>query len=122
MARIRTIKPELFTHEALYEAEQQSKLPLRLAFAGLFTCCDREGRFRWRPRQLKLNILPYDENIDFESVLEALVINGFIVKYKINNQYYGCFPSWHKHQRVNNKESQSDLPSLDEGEIISVTH
>jgi hypothetical protein len=64
MARIRTVKPELFRHDSLFEAEQECQLPLRLAFIGLFTCCDREGRFRWRLRQLKLDVLPYD-SIDF---------------------------------------------------------
>ena len=34
--RIRTIKPEFFTHEILYEAEIRFKLPLRVAFAGLW--------------------------------------------------------------------------------------
>jgi hypothetical protein len=122
MTRIRTVKPELFSHEALFEAEQQTKLPLRLAFIGLLTCCDREGRFRWRPRQLKLNILPYDDSIDFEAVLEALVVYGFVVKYQVDNQYYGYFPSWHKHQRVNNKEAESDLPAVSDDQIISVLH
>lgn len=53
MSRIRTVKPELFKHEELFDAEQNSKLPLRLAFIGLFTVADREGRFKWRPRTLK---------------------------------------------------------------------
>ena len=57
MARIRTIKPEFFRHEALFEAEHRAGLPLRLAFAGLWTAADREGRFKWRPRQLKLDVL-----------------------------------------------------------------
>jgi hypothetical protein len=34
--RIRTIKPEFFHHEGIYEAELQSNLPLRLAFIGLW--------------------------------------------------------------------------------------
>jgi len=122
MTRIRTIKPELFAHESLYEAEQQSNLPLRLAFIGLLTCCDREGRFRWRPRQLKLNVLPYDENIDFEAILNCLVIHGFVIKYEVNQQHYGCFPSWHKHQRVNNKEAGSELPAVEEGQVVVIKY
>ncbi|GAA4169527.1 hypothetical protein [Shinella granuli] len=80
MARIRTIKPEFFKHEGIFDAEQETGLPLRLAFAGLWTQCDREGRFAWRPRQLKVDILPYDE-LDFLRVLDALATRGFIVKY-----------------------------------------
>ena len=48
MARIRTIKPEFFRHEALYEAEHETGLPLRVAYAGLWTAADREGRFQWK--------------------------------------------------------------------------
>lgn len=112
MARIRTVKPDLFRHEALFEAEIETKLPLRLAFIGLFTTCDREGRFKWKPKTLKLDVMPYDE-IDFSRVLEALVAHGFIVKYDFENELYGCIPSWLKHQVINNKESKSLLPSID---------
>ena len=45
MARIRTIKPEFFRHEGLYELEQETGFAIRVAFAGLWTACDREGRF-----------------------------------------------------------------------------
>jgi hypothetical protein len=55
--RIRTIKPELFRHEGLFDLEIETKLPIRVAWMGLFTCSDREGRFPWRPRVLKTMIL-----------------------------------------------------------------
>lgn len=110
MARIRSIKPEFFRHEALYEGERQTKLPLRIAFAGLWTAADREGRFRWAPRQLKLDCLPYDE-CDFSRVLDALLTRGFIVKYEVEGREVGCIPSWHTHQVINNREKASDLPA-----------
>ncbi len=117
MAKIRTVKPELFRHEALFTAEKKTKLPLRLAFIGLFSCCDREGRFRWRPRQIKLDVLPYDE-IDMEEVLNALSSEGFLIKYQVKKEFYGCIPSWHKHQHINIREAASLLPSAEEGRII----
>ena len=113
MARIRTIKPEFFRHEGLYEAEIKYQLPLRISFAGLWTACDREGRFKWKPRALKLDVLPYDE-LDFSRVLDALATCGFIVKYEKDGEDYGCIPSWHTHQVINNRESESILPSLEE--------
>ncbi|NKJ03457.1 hypothetical protein [Rhizobium sp. SG741] len=109
MSRIRTIKPEFFTHEDLFEAEHQTSLPLRLAFAGLWTQCDREGRFAWRPRQLKVAVMPYDE-VDFSRVLDALLTRGFVVKYTSGNRDFGFIPSWHRHQVINNRERASDLP------------
>jgi len=110
MSRIRTVKPELFKHEELFDAEINSKLPLRLAFIGLFTCCDREGRFKWRTRRLKLDILPYD-NIDMAAVLDQLVNYGFIKKYAHQGQWYGSIPTWSKHQQINNREIASDIPA-----------
>lgn len=113
MARIRTVKPELFRHEALFEAEIKNKLPLRLSYIGLFTACDREGRFKWKPKTLKLDVLPYDD-VDFLRVLDALVTHGFIVKYEFEGDQFGCIPTWSQHQVINNRESTSLLPSLEE--------
>jgi hypothetical protein len=109
MARIRTIKPEFFRHEALFEAERATGLPLRLAYAGLWTAADREGRFKWKPRELKLDCLPYDE-VDFAAVLDALHQCGAVVKYAFEGAEYGHIPSWHKHQHINQREAQSTLP------------
>jgi len=117
MPRIRTVKPELFRHEALFEGECAYKLPLRLAFIGLFTCCDREGRFRWRPKQLKLDVFPYDD-MDMEEVLNALVKSGFVVKYSHHTETYGCIPSWKKHQQINVREVLSVIPEFEENNIF----
>lgn len=109
MARIRTVKPDFFRHETLFECEQKSALPVRLAFAGLWTAADREGRFVWSPRALKLDCLPYDD-VDFAAVLDALAEYGFICKYEVDGKQYGYIPAWSKHQHVNQREAQSILP------------
>lgn len=109
MARIRTVKPELFKHEALFDAERETGLPLRVAYIGLFTVADREGRFHWRPRALKTDVLPYDE-IEFSRVLDALATRGFVCRYASQGAEYGFIPSWHRHQVVNNREAPSELP------------
>ena len=113
MARIRTVKPDLFRHETLFEAEQRTKLPLRLAYIGLFTACDRDGRFKWKPKTLKLDVLPYDE-IDFSRVLDALATRGFVVRYASPQGEIGWIPSFTRHQVINNRESDSQLPPPDE--------
>jgi hypothetical protein len=110
MARIRTVKPELFKHEELFDLEKQTGLPIRVAFMGLFTCADREGRFKWRPRALKLDILPYD-NVDFDCVLDSLASTGFIEKYEVDGEQYGWIPTFSKHQSINLREAQSTLPA-----------
>lgn len=109
MARIRTVKPELFKHEDLYELEQETALPVRLSFIGLFCVADRKGRFKWRPRQLKLDVLPYDL-IDFGEVLEALAKGGFVQKYEANGETFGVITNFEKHQVINKREAQSALP------------
>lgn len=124
MSRIRSIKPEVAQHEKLFEVEKSTGLPIRLAFILLWTQCDKEGRFRWEPRRLKLNVLPWD-NLDFESVLNALWQYGFIKKYRVSDEFvstqsrlryspdtdcFGYVPSWHVHQRVRTDEAASFLP------------
>jgi 5-methylcytosine-specific restriction endonuclease McrA len=109
VARIRTIKPGFFRHVALYDAEKETGLPLRVAFAGLWTCADREGRFRWQPRELKLDCLPHDD-VDFSRVLDALEAADFVRRYEANGETFGFVPSWSKHQVVNVREAKSALP------------
>jgi hypothetical protein len=111
VARIRTIKPELAAHEGLFDLEQEAGLPVRFAWCMLFTVADREGRFQWRPRTLKAQILPHDD-IDFSRVLDAWVTRGFIVKYRVGDAWYGCIPTFSKHQVINNREAKSDLPPI----------
>lgn len=109
MPRIRTIKPEFFEDEKLFDAEIEENLPLRVAYAGLWTEADREGRFEYRARKLKKNVLPYDD-VDFSRVLDALITRGFIVKYEVDGRVFCAIRSWHRHQVVNNRERESDIP------------
>jgi hypothetical protein len=109
--RIRTIKPEFFMHDGLHDLEKESALPVRIAFVGLWCAADREGRFRWEPRRLKAQILPYDE-CDFSRVLDALTTRGFLVKYRVRDAWFGAIPTWKKHQIINNKERASELPQM----------
>lgn len=102
MPRIRTVKPTLFQHGALFDAEAATGLPLRLAYIGLWTQCDRRGCFHWRPRELKLNVLPFD-SCDFGAVLDALAQHGFLRKYGDSNEF-GHVITWERHQIPNIKE------------------
>lgn len=112
MARIRTVKPELFRHEGLFDLEAELGVPVRLAWIGLFTIADREGRFKWRPRAIKAEVLPYDD-VDFSRVLDALVTRGFLVKYANAGNEYGWIPTFGAHQIINNRERNSECPAYD---------
>ena len=107
--RIRTIKPEFFTHEELFDLERETGLPIRLSFVGLWCAADREGRFKWEPRRLGVQICPYDE-IDFSRVLDALTTRGFIQKYASLTGVFGVIPTFLTHQVINNRERESELP------------
>ena len=76
--RIRTYKPEFFTHPLLADLDRISQLPVRISLMGLWSCSDREGRFKWDDRRLGAQILPY-EQIDFEMILNILAENEFII-------------------------------------------
>jgi hypothetical protein len=89
-----------------------------LAFIGLWCACDREGRFKWDARRLGVQILPYD-NIDFEIILDILHENSFIEKYEVDGKTYGCVPSFHRHQVINNREQESYLPSYHQPDLFS---
>ena len=116
--RIRTVKPEFFTHADLADLDKISQLPIRLSFLGLWCCCDREGRFKWDARRLGVQILPYD-HIDFEIILDILQTNGYIEKYKVDGKTYGFVPSFHRHQVINNREQESSLPTFQQPDLFS---
>ena len=122
LARIRTIKPDLFRHKLLFKLEAETGLPIRIAWAGLFTVADREGRFKWDADVLKLDILPFD-NIDFSRVLDAWWTRGLVVKYASgtghNRVEYGWIPTFRQHQVINARESASILPDPKKSEVIS---
>lgn len=103
------IKPSFFKHAELYAAERETGLPLRIAFAGLWTVTDRAGRFRWKS-DLKPDILPYDE-CDVLDVLDALEQRGFVTSYVVAGKKYGLIPSFAEHQTFHKTERHSTLPA-----------
>jgi hypothetical protein len=109
MARISTIKPEFFRDPTLYQLEKDSGLPIRVAFAGLWVVADREGRFKWEPKVIKLDVLPWDD-VEFDEVLNVLERGGRIIKYTVGGKTFGVVKNFTKHQRVNNREAPSTLP------------
>lgn len=106
MARIRTVKPDFFRHELLQDLEitYPGKCPM-LVFAGLWGHCDKAGRFLWRPRTLKLDILPFVQ-FEMADTLGILEKAGLIERYTVGEQEYGWIPTFTDHQRIGGKEAQ----------------
>lgn len=109
MPWIRSIKPCFFRDHRLFLLEQASGYPIRVAFAGLWTVADREGRFRWDPVEIKLDCLPYDQ-VDFRLVLEVLHSDRFVDRYIVAGRPYGHIHGFAVHQRVPVREAQSVIP------------
>jgi len=108
MARIRTIKPEFFRHEELQDLETANpgKFTM-LVFAALWGHCDNQGVFVYRPRQLKLDILPY-LNFNMEETLAILEESGFITSFTDDGKDYGHIPTFLNHQNLNGKEATAE--------------
>lgn len=115
MSRIRSIKPEFFTSEDIFNLSPLA----RLLFIGLWTQADREGRFLWRPATLKTRILPAD-NCKIEKLLEELGDRGLIGKYDVDGQAVGLVMKFHDHQHVNLREPNSKIPPPTPGTCMHV--
>ena len=74
MARIRTVKPDLWTDEKVV------KLPFeaRLLFIGSFNFADDEGYLVDEPERLGLQVLPADRGIDMDALVDLLVAAGLL--------------------------------------------
>jgi hypothetical protein len=107
--RIRTVKPELFSDETLWDLEKETGLPLLRVFVGLWCYCDRDGRFVWSPRALRGAIAPCWDG-DMAAALEALASKLYIVRYTVNGRDYGYVRTFSEHQAINGKELPSGLP------------
>lgn len=106
MARIRTIKPEFFTSEDIC-----SLSPLaRLLYIALWCEADREGRFEWKPKTFKLRYLPGD-NCDVDLLATELIDGGLVVIFEADGKRFAEIPTFGKHQVINNRESESQIPS-----------
>ena len=110
MARARNIKPAFFTNDEL------SELPplARLLFIGLWTIADYKGCFEYKPKRLKVQLLPYDD-CEIEQLVSALDKSRFISIYSVQGQTYGKVLNFNKHQNPhkNEKEKGSDIPDIE---------
>ena len=100
--RARNIKPGFFKNADLSEIQ-----PLgRLLFIGLWCLADREGRLHDRPKQIKAEILPYDE-IDCNKLVNDLQSKKFLERYERNGLKYILINNFNKHQFPHHREQAS---------------
>jgi hypothetical protein len=118
MSRKRLISPGFFTNADLYDAEAASGLPLRIAFAGLWTVTDRRGVFKWS-RNLKPYILPYDP-CDVLACLAELERVGLVRSYEVDGRTYGYIPTFAAHQTFHQRERPSTDPAPPDSVLAQV--
>lgn len=108
MARARNLKPGFFKNEELGELDPIE----RLFFAGLWCLADCKGRLEYRPKRLKIEILPYDDDADIERIVINLDKSGFIRKYSVQGEHYIEVINFAKHQNPhkNERDKGSEIP------------
>jgi hypothetical protein len=103
--RSRNIKPGYFQNDQLAECEPLA----RILFAGLWCFADKKGRFEWRPRKMKIQILPYD-NRDINELLDQLISAELVKQYNIDGKDYGLVRGFLTHQNPHHREAESTIP------------
>lgn len=79
----------------------------------MWTVADFKGCFEYKPKRLKVQLLPYDD-CDIEQLANILDKSGFISIYSVQGQRYIKVVNFHKHQNPhkNEKEGGSQIPDI----------
>lgn len=108
MARIRSIKPTIWTDERFISLSRDA----RLLCIGMISMADDDGRLLATAVRLAGDIFPADDLrpgqvLRWRNEVERA---GLIRIYKVGGIEYAVFPRWKKHQRIS-KPQPSTLPS-----------
>src|SRR5262245_50809441 len=98
MARIRTVKPDFWTDEAVANCSHAARLLLIAAknFA------DDHGGLPRSAKQLKAQAMPYD-NTDCEPLIQELLKNRLMVEYEAGGNRYLHITDFETEQRIEKK-------------------
>lgn len=108
MARIRTIKPEFWTDDALTECS----LSARLLFIGTWNFADDFGNLDRSAKQIKARVFPLD-NVDCEPLLRELLAQKLLVEYEVDGKKFLHIRGFTKHQVIN-RPSKPTVPGFAE--------
>lgn len=113
--RARNLKSEFFRDEKVIEVS----FGARLLFMGLWCFADREGRFLWKERQMKIDIFP-DQDVDIPAMLAELLAGKLILKYGVDGIPYGYIPHFLDHQKPHPHEAKSSIPEYNQCHDMSL--
>lgn len=94
MARIRSIHPGLFTDEAFVSLSSDAQVFLM----GIWTECDDQGVFEWKPVTLRMRLRPTKDG-SVDSLLSELETANCIRSYELSGRKYGAVRNFRKYQR-----------------------
>lgn len=107
MARIRSIKVDLFVDDSLADISVESHLLL----AGLPCLADSAGRLEDRPKRIHAQLMPYRPAFDVAARLTELHDTGAITRYESGGVAYIQIANWERDQRPHVKEAASIIPA-----------
>lgn len=108
MARMRSIKPEMFRSATVTSWPRD----VRWTFAGLLTYLDDDGRGLDDVRLIKAEIYPIDDSMSTRKIsrhMDLISGNGPLCRYEVDGRRYLHVTSWREHQRIN-RPTRSRIP------------
>lgn len=105
MSRIRSVHPGLFTDEAFVCLSDAAQV----FFVGLWTECDDQGAFEWKPVQLRLK-LRGNRDGGVEALLAELEAANCIMSYQHEGRKYGLVRNFRRFQRPKKPNSVHFIP------------
>lgn len=106
MARIRSIHPGFFTDDGV----MQASLAARWLLLGIWSECDDQGAFQWRPATLKARIMPND-HVDVAALLDELAALKFLMSYEHQGAKFGLVRNFCKFQRPKKPNAVHVVPN-----------
>lgn len=104
--RIRAIKPDFFIDEDLAELDGDKKL----FFIGLWCLADREGRLRFKPKEVEARLFPHKHQKPEIEAWATEMSPKFLTLYEIEGKQYLQINNFHRHQRPHWSEPPSEIP------------
>ena len=111
--RARNIKPGFFKNENLADASHSA----RLLFIALWCLADKSGYVEYRPKRIKVEVFPYDDNINIKELLDEL--GNFLTFVGNTKDQFIQINNFQKHQSPHRNEKASDIIDLSLYQVIT---
>lgn len=118
MARIRTVKPELWNEEPFMGLSRDA----RLLLIGLKNFCDDQGVHPLALKTIKANVFCCDDDVTSTTVqrlVDELLSSGYVGAFQSGSAEYLAFFNWDKDQRIDRKTKKYPAPPSDPRQFLS---